>query len=197
MFEKLVLASNNAGKLKEFASLLGPLGITLVSQGELGVPECPEPHSTFLENALAKARHASFMTGLPAVADDSGLCVEVLEGAPGVMSARFAGEPRSDVRNNDLLVKMLQTQTNRRGWYTCTLVLVRHHRDPQPMVAEGIWHGWITDEARGINGFGYDPHFWLEDYGMTVAELDPLLKNQISHRGQAMQCLLNKLRAYP
>lgn len=195
MFDQLVLASNNAGKLKEFSALLAPLGIRVTPQGELAVPECPEPHHTFLENALEKARHASRVTGLPALADDSGICVEALGGAPGVHSARFAGEPKSDARNNALLVEKLQGQANRRAWYYCVLVLVRHADDPQPLVADGLWLGEVHDEAAGAGGFGYDPHFYLPGYGLSVAELDAAEKNRVSHRGQAIQAMLAKLKA--
>jgi len=145
MINKLVLASNNAGKLKEFAALLAPLGIEVIPQGRLNVPECPEPHYTFLENALEKARHASHVTGLPALADDSGICVEALGGKPGVLSARYAGEPKSDERNNAKLVEKLQGKDNRRAYYYCVLVLVRHADDPQPLVVDGAWYGeWWT-----------------------------------------------------
>lgn len=195
MFDKLVLASNNAGKLREFAALLAPLGIQVVPQRELNVPECPEPHCTFLENALEKARHASRVTGLPALADDSGLCVEALGGMPGVLSARFAGEPKSDLRNNALLVERLHGVSDRRAWYTCVLVLIRHAEDPQPLVAEGIWRGEVCDQAAGEGGFGYDPHFWLPSYGCSVAQLAAEEKNRISHRGQAMAQMLAKLQA--
>ncbi|MBN3005954.1 RdgB/HAM1 family non-canonical purine NTP pyrophosphatase [Chromobacterium alkanivorans] len=195
MFDKLVMASNNAGKLKEFSSLLAPLGIQVIPQVELQVPECPEPHHTFLENALEKARHASRMTGLPALADDSGICVEALSGAPGVYSARYAGEPKSDAANNAKLVAALQGEANRRAWYYCVLVLVRHADDPQPLVADGMWFGEVRDEAAGAGGFGYDPHFWLPQHGCSVAELDAAEKNRVSHRGQALQALLAKLRA--
>jgi XTP/dITP diphosphohydrolase len=195
MFDKLVLASNNAGKLREFSALLAPLGVEVLAQQALNVPECPEPHCTFLENALEKARHASRVTGLPALADDSGLCVEALAGQPGVLSARFAGEPRSDARNNDLLVERLQGQGNRRAWYTCVLVLVRHPEDPQPLVAEGVWSGEVQDVASGAGGFGYDPHFHLPAYGCTAAELSAEEKNRVSHRGQAMALLLSRLQA--
>jgi XTP/dITP diphosphohydrolase len=194
MFEKLVLASNNAGKLREFGALLAPLGITVVAQRELDVPECPEPYGTFLENALAKARHASRLTGLPALADDSGLCVTALGGMPGVLSARFAGEPKSDARNNSLLVERLQGQSDRSAWYVCVLVLVRHADDPHPLVADGVWHGEIQDQPAGEGGFGYDPYFRLPGHGCTVAELPAVTKNHESHRGQAMQRLLQMLR---
>ncbi|KMN36609.1 nucleoside-triphosphate diphosphatase [Chromobacterium sp. LK1] len=195
MFDKLVMASNNAGKLKEFAALMAPLGIQVIPQGELQVPECPEPHHTFLENALEKARHASRVTGLPALADDSGICVEALSGAPGVYSARYAGEPKSDAANNAKLVAALQGEANRRAWYYCVLVMVRHADDPQPLVADGMWFGEVRDEAAGTGGFGYDPHFWLPQHGCSVAEMDAAEKNRVSHRGQALQALLAKLRA--
>lgn len=195
MFKKLVLASNNAGKLREFAALLAPLGVDVVPQGELGVPECAEPHPTFLENALEKARHASRVTGLPALADDSGLCVTALGGAPGVLSARFAGEPKSDARNNALLVERLHGQADRSAWYTCVLVLVRHADDPHPVVADAIWRGQVVEQAAGEGGFGYDPYIYLPDHGCTVAQLPAEVKNRISHRGQAMQALLARLQA--
>lgn len=194
MFEQLVLASNNAGKLKEFSALLAPLGVAVIPQGELQVPECPEPHCTFLENALEKARHASRITGLPALADDSGICVEALGGQPGVLSARYAGEPKSDARNNAKLIEQLQGQHNRRAWYYCVLVLVRHADDPQPLVADGMWLGEVQDNAAGEGGFGYDPYFFLPEFGCTVAQLAAQDKNRVSHRGQAMQALLAKLR---
>lgn len=195
MINKLVLASNNAGKLKEFAALLAPLGIEVIPQGRLNVPECPEPHYTFLENALEKARHASHVTGLPALADDSGICVEALGGKPGVLSARYAGEPKSDERNNAKLVEKLQGKANRRAYYYCVLVLVRHADDPQPLVVDGAWYGEVVDTPSGNGGFGYDPYFWLPSHGCTVADLPADAKNAISHRGQAMQALLAKLQA--
>ncbi|RQO66722.1 non-canonical purine NTP pyrophosphatase, RdgB/HAM1 family [Aquitalea sp. FJL05] len=194
MFDKLVLASNNAGKLKEFSALLAPLGVTVIPQGQLNVPECPEPHYTFLENALEKARHASHVTGLPALADDSGICVEALGGKPGVLSARYAGEPKSDERNNAKLIEKLQGKANRRAWYYCVLVLVRHADDPQPLVADGMWYGEVQDTAAGEGGFGYDPYFYLPEFGCTVAQLAAEDKNRVSHRGKAMQALLSRLR---
>ena len=194
MFDKLVLASNNAGKLREFSALLAPLGVTVIPQGQLNVPECPEPHYTFLENALEKARHASHVTGLPALADDSGICVEALGGKPGVLSARYAGEPKSDQRNNAKLIEKLQGKDNRRAWYYCVLVLVRHADDPQPLVADGMWLGEVQDTAAGEGGFGYDPYFYLPEFGCTVAQLAAEDKNRVSHRGKAMQAMLGKLR---
>ena len=195
MIERLVLASGNAGKLREFRGLLAPLGIDVVAQDALGIGEAEEPHVTFIENALAKARHASRHTGLPALADDSGVCVDALGGAPGVQSARYAGEPRSDARNNEKLVAALAGETNRRAHYTCVLVLVRHADDPEPLVAHGRWHGRIIDIPRGSGGFGYDPHFEDDGTGLTGAELPLAQKNELSHRGRAMRDLIAQLRA--
>ena len=191
---KLVVASNNPGKLREFRALLAPLGWETLPQQALGVSECEEPHGTFVENALAKARHASATTGLPALADDSGLCVHALGGAPGVYSARYAGEPKSDQRNNEKLVADLAGQADRRAHYVCVLVFVRHADDPQPVIAEGEWHGEIVASPRGEGGFGYDPYFFLPDAGMTVAELDAAEKNRRSHRGQALALLVDRLK---
>jgi len=191
--KKLVLASNNAKKMKELNALLAPLGFEVIPQGELGIPEAEEPHVTFVENALAKARHAARLSGLPALADDSGLCVAALGGAPGVYSARFAGEPKSDARNNAKLLAELAGQTDRRAHFTCLLVLVRSADDPQPIIAEGEWHGEILEAQRGADGFGYDPLFFVRTHGQTAAELDAGIKNQLSHRGQAMQQLIARL----
>lgn len=195
---RVVLASNNPGKLREFAALFASLGIELVPQAELGVSEAEEPHITFVENALAKARHASRHTGLPALADDSGLCVAALGGAPGVYSARYAqreqGGEKSDAANNTLLVSRLAGQPDRRAWYVALLVLLRAEDDPQPLIGEGIWPGEIIDTPQGSNGFGYDPHFYLPDQGTTAAALPPEQKNQISHRARALQELLVKLQ---
>ncbi|MEP7181190.1 MAG: RdgB/HAM1 family non-canonical purine NTP pyrophosphatase [Betaproteobacteria bacterium] len=192
---RLVLASNNAGKLREFRRLLAPLGIEVVAQGDLGVPEADEPHVTFVENALAKARHASALTKLPALADDSGVCVRALRGAPGVQSARYAGEPKSDTRNNAKLVAALQGVADRRAHYACVLVLVRDADDPEPIVAEGQWHGTIVDAPRGDGGFGYDPHFRDDATGFTGAELPLERKNELSHRGKAIRALIVRLQA--
>ncbi|MDR1889327.1 MAG: RdgB/HAM1 family non-canonical purine NTP pyrophosphatase [Zoogloeaceae bacterium] len=192
--QKLILASNNAKKLKELSALLSPLGIALIPQGELGVSEAEEPHCTFLENALAKARHAAAATGLPALADDSGLCVDALLGAPGVQSARYAGEPKSDARNNEKLLAALQNERNRRARFVSLLVLVRHAEDPQPLVAEGEWQGEILHAPRGEGGFGYDPLFLDLESGVASAELPPEVKNQRSHRGKAIAALLVKIR---
>ncbi|MDO6386471.1 RdgB/HAM1 family non-canonical purine NTP pyrophosphatase [Uliginosibacterium sp. 31-12] len=192
--KKLVLASNNAGKLREFQALLAPLGWTVLPQAELGVPEADEPHCTFIENALLKARHAAAHTGLPALADDSGICVNALQGAPGVYSARFAGAPKSDERNNALLIEKLKGEVDRRAHYVCVLVMVRSAEDPQPLIAEGEWHGEIIDVPRGAGGFGYDPYFLLPEMGQTAAELDAALKNALSHRGKASRLLIERLR---
>lgn len=193
MLTKLVLASNNAGKLREFSALLAPLGCQVIAQGELNVPEAEEPFHTFIENALAKARHASRLTGLPALADDSGLCVDALGGAPGVLSARFAGEPKSDARNNAALLAALDGKTPRSGHYYCVLVLVRHADDPQPIIADGVWRGQVLSAAQGDGGFGYDPLFQAQGESVSVAEMDAAGKNAVSHRGQAMRALAAKL----
>jgi XTP/dITP diphosphohydrolase len=193
---RVVLASNNAGKLREFAALLGAAGIELVPQGALNVPEAEEPHPTFVENALAKARHAAQLTGLPALADDSGLCVRALRGAPGVHSARYAqlaGGEKSDAANNALLVERMKAHADRRAYYYCVLALVRHADDPEPLIAEGRWHGNVLDAPRGDNGFGYDPYFFLPDLGASAAQLDPAVKNASSHRAIALRQLLARL----
>ena len=192
---RLVLASANEGKLREFRRLLGPLGIDLVAQSELGIAEADEPHVTFVENALAKARHASRLARLPALADDSGLCVAALADAPGVQSARYAGEPKSDRRNNEKLVAELARIPDRRAHYYCVLALLRHGEDPEPILAEGRWDGLVIDTPRGSGGFGYDPHFLDPDVGLTGAELAPAEKNRRSHRGKAMRALLARLAA--
>jgi XTP/dITP diphosphohydrolase len=193
MMERLVLASGNEGKLREFARLLAPLGLEVIAQAELGIAPAAEPHVTFIENALAKARHASAQSGLPALADDSGVCVDALGGAPGVRSARYAGEPVSDARNNAALVTALRDVADRRAHYYCVLVLVRRAEDPQPIIAEGIWHGTIVDTPRGSGGFGYDPHFQDAITGRTGAELPLQRKNALSHRGKAMRRLMARI----
>jgi len=193
VISRLILASGNEGKLREFRRLLEPLGVALIAQAELGIVPADEPHVTFIENALAKARHASAQSGLPALADDSGVCVEALGGAPGVRSARYAGEPVSDARNNAALVAALRGIADRRAHYYCVLVLVRHADDPQPILAEGIWHGTIVDTPRGSGGFGYDPHFQDAITGRTGAELPLQRKNALSHRGKAMRRLIARL----
>lgn len=195
---RVVLASNNAGKLREFAGLLAPLGVVLVPQAELGIQEADEPHPTFIENALAKARHASAASGLPALADDSGLSVTALGGAPGVRSARWAASDdgaKSDADNNARLVRELVGIADRRALYCCVLVLVRAPDDPQPLIAEGLWQGEIIDAPRGEGGFGYDPYFLIPELGRTVAELSADEKNRRSHRGVATRALVARLDA--
>lgn len=192
--ERLVLASNNAGKLRELSAMLAPLGIEVVTQGSLGVSEAEEPHPTFVENALAKARHAARETGLPALADDSGLCVRALGGKPGVLSARYAGEPKSDLANNAKLIADLHGVDDRRAHFYSVIVLVRSADDPQPLIADGEWHGEIIAQARGDGGFGYDPHFFVPSLEQTAAELAPELKNTLSHRAAAMRHLLDRLK---
>jgi XTP/dITP diphosphohydrolase len=194
MSRKLVLASNNAGKLKEFSAMLAPIGFDLHTQGEFDVPEADEPHPSFIENALAKARHAARLTGLPALADDSGVCVNALGGAPGVFSARYAGEPKSDLRNSKKLIGDLAAHADKSAYYFCALVFVRHADDPQPVIAEGRWDGEIIADARGQGGFGYDPYFWLPALGKSAAEMPADEKNRLSHRGQALRILVEKLR---
>jgi XTP/dITP diphosphohydrolase len=197
MSQRLILASNNPGKLKEFSALLSPLGFELVPQGQLGIPEAEEPHVTFIENALAKARHAASLSGLPALADDSGLVVPALAGAPGVYSARYGGEPKSDARNNERLLAdlaALPAPADRRGHYVCVLVFVRHADDPQPLIAETEWHGEILSAARGGGGFGYDPLFFVPEVGCTVAEMAADDKNRRSHRGRASAQLAERLQ---
>ncbi|WP_050466559.1 RdgB/HAM1 family non-canonical purine NTP pyrophosphatase [Herbaspirillum chlorophenolicum] len=192
--QKIVMASNNAGKLKEFASLLGDIGFDVRAQGEFNVPEAEEPFGTFVENALTKARHASRLTGLPALADDSGVCVNALGGAPGVYSARYAGEPKSDAANNAKLVEDLAAHADKSAYYYCVLVYVRHAGDPQPVIADGVWKGEIVADARGEGGFGYDPYFLLPQLGKTAAQLSAAEKNAVSHRGQALRALVEKLK---
>jgi XTP/dITP diphosphohydrolase len=194
MFKTLVIASNNPGKLREIGQILAPLGIEIIPQSVLAVPEAEEPHASFIENALAKARHAARLTGLPALADDSGICVDALGGAPGVVSAHFAGEPISDARNNRKLLDMLGAKDNRRAHYYCVMVLMRHGDDPQPLVAEGEWPGEILHEPRGSGGFGYDPLFLDPMLGKTGAELSPEQKNRVSHRGKALTALVDVLK---
>ena len=196
--KRLVLASNNPGKLREIRALLAPLALEVLPQAELGIAEAEEPHDTFLENALAKARHASRACGLPALADDSGLCVAALGGEPGVHSAYYAGRDGDrearDARNNARLLAQLARHAERSAHYSCVMVLLRRADDPEPLVAEGRWHGSIAVAPRGANGFGYDPLFLVARRALTAAELEPQEKNRISHRGLALARLLEKLR---
>jgi XTP/dITP diphosphohydrolase len=202
---KLVLASNNAKKLAELRALFAALPIELVPQGDLGIPEADEPHMTFLENALAKARQAARRSGGAAIADDSGLCVDVLRGAPGVISANFAPAPRivgdretvraaQDAANNTLLLQMLQGVGDRRAAFVSTLVALRHADDPEPLVAFGRWPGQILGTLQGAGGFGYDPLMFIPELGQTVAQLDAAVKNQHSHRARAAAQMLGLLR---
>jgi XTP/dITP diphosphohydrolase len=193
--QTLVLASNNAGKVRELQALLQPLGLTVTPQAALNLPEAEEPHCTFVENALAKARQATRLSGLPALADDSGICAEALGGAPGVISAHYAGLPKSDAANNQKLVTQLAGVANRRAHYFCVLVLVRSPDDPEPIIAEGRWWGEVVDIPRGEGGFGYDPYFYLPELQKTAAELTAAEKNQVSHRAQALKVLLARLQA--
>ena len=194
--QKLVIASGNAGKLRELSALLEPLGFELHAQSEFSVPEAEETGTTFVENAIIKARNAAAHTGLPAVADDSGIEVDALDGAPGVYSARFSGPGADDARNNALLVEKLRSVPEDRcsARYRAVIVYMRHAADPSPIICEGSWEGRITLEPRGDNGFGYDPHFWLDSHGCTSAELDPQEKNRLSHRGQALRQLVERLK---
>lgn len=192
--KKLVLASNNPGKLKEFSTLLQPLQFDVIPQGTLNIPEAEEPFETFVENALAKARHASQHSQLPALADDSGICVDALNGRPGVLSARYAGEPKSDQRNYQHLLQQMQPHEDRAAFYYCVLVLVRYADDPCPLIADGRWHGQIARQPAGDGGFGYDPVFYLPRLDKTSAQLAPEDKRQINHRGQATRKLLDRLQ---
>jgi XTP/dITP diphosphohydrolase len=187
VLNKIVIATGNPGKLREIQHLLAALAIEVLPQSDFKVPEADEPYFTFIENALAKARHSSLHSGLPALADDSGICVDALQGAPGVYSARFGGEPRSDARNNEKLLTALKDSENRRAHYYCAMVLVRSPEDPQPLITQGIWQGEILDAPRGNDGFGYDPIFLDPKIGKTGAELSLDVKNRISHRGQAIR----------
>ncbi len=202
--KKLVIATNNLGKLNEIGAILAPLDIEIVPQTALGVSEAVEPHFTFVENALAKAHHASRATGLPALADDSGICVDALHGAPGVYSARFAGEPPAgsprtreaqDERNNQKLLDLLANESNRKAHYYCVIVLTRHPEDPRPLICEAEWHGEIVKAPRGSGGFGYDPLFMVAGTRKTGAEFTAEEKNLISHRGQALAQLVERLRS--
>ena len=188
---RVVLASDNAGKLRELRSLFAD--VALIPQGELGIAGAEETAVTFVENALLKARHAAEESGLPAIADDSGLVVHALGGAPGVRSARYAGEPKSDAANNAKLIRELRGALDRSAHFHCTLVFLRSQDDPDPIIVSRTWSGVIVDEPRGSNGFGYDPQFLVESRGCTAAELDSVTKNALSHRGQACRALAELL----
>ena len=201
--QRLVLASNNAGKLCEFSNLLAHKNFELVTQASLGIASCSEPHISFVENALEKARHAATHSGLAALADDSGICVPTLNGAPGVVSARYAASlgagswssnpslPTDQQNNLALLAQLHEPLTP--AYYYCVLVLVRHAKDPQPIIAQGYWHGAVQMQAQGSGGFGYDPYFYIASENQTVAQMSMLKKNQLSHRAQALRALLDQL----
>lgn len=191
----IVLASNNPGKLKEFRQLFSDYGLKVVPQNELDIPDTPEPYCTFVENALTKARHASRMSGLPAIADDSGLCVDALNGQPGVYSARYAGEPRSDEGNNALLIRTMAGQECRTAHYYCCLVFVRSADDPRPVIVDGDLQGIIRDTPAGSNGFGYDPYFYIPELGKTAAEMTLEEKNRYSHRARALGRMIDALKS--
>ncbi|MBT8529996.1 RdgB/HAM1 family non-canonical purine NTP pyrophosphatase [Polynucleobacter paneuropaeus] len=191
--QKLVLASNNAGKLKEFSELLAPFEFEVIPQGQFEIPAAEEPFDTFLENALAKAKHASQLSGLPALADDSGICVNVLGGKPGVRSARYAGDHASDTDNNHKLLQDLANELDRTAYYICALVMVDGADDQNPITVQARWDGEVTDIPRGDKGFGYDPYFYIPELGKTAAELSSAEKNAFSHRGQALRILIAEL----
>ncbi|AWW44671.1 RdgB/HAM1 family non-canonical purine NTP pyrophosphatase [Polynucleobacter paneuropaeus] len=191
--QKLVLASNNAGKLKEFSELLAPFEFEVIPQGQFEIPAAEEPFDTFLENALAKAKHASQLSGLPALADDSGICVNVLGGKPGVRSARYAGDHASDTDNNHKLLQDLANELDRTAYYICALVMVNSADDQNPITVQARWDGEVTDIPRGDKGFGYDPYFYIPELGKTAAELSSAEKNAFSHRGQALRILIAEL----
>lgn len=205
MSKPLILASNNAKKLRELQALIAPLGVALITQGALGIPEAEEPHVTFVENALSKARHAARLGGGPALADDSGLCINALGGAPGVRSARYAvdagrvaedaGRERIDPANNAWLLEQMATHTDRQAHFTCLLVAVRHADDPEPLIAEGHWCGQLLHAPQGEHGFGYDPLLWLPEHQLSAAQLAPEIKNAVSHRALACQQLLQLITA--
>ena len=194
--QRIVLASSNPGKLKEFGALLADSGLDVVPQASLGIDDADETGLTFVENALLKARHASQISGLPALADDSGLCVEALNGAPGLYSARYAGGHGDSAANNTKLLQTLDGMPpdQRRAFFMCALVLLRHAADPTPLIVEGRWHGRVLEAPRGPGGFGYDPLFLPDGQTQSAAELDPALKNRLSHRGQAMAKLQSRLK---
>lgn len=197
MSQKLVLASGNKGKLKEFGEVLAPLGFEVLPQSEFNVPEVDETGLTFVENALLKAREASRISGLPALADDSGIEVDALNGAPGIYSARFSGEGATDAENNTKLLAELNglPKAERTARYWCVLVYLRHADDPTPIIAQGSWEGRVLDAPEGDGGFGYDPLFWLDELQATAASLAPEEKNKLSHRGKATLDLVRQLKA--
>lgn len=195
---KIVLASGNRKKLDELNAILAPLGFDVVPQSEFGVPEAEETGLSFVENAILKARNAAAHTGLPALSDDSGIEVDALQGAPGIYSARFAGPTATDADNNALLVERLQAvpATDRRARYQCVIAFMRHAEDPVPLIAQGSWEGEVHLTPAGDHGFGYDPYFYIPELGCTAAQIEPAEKNRISHRGRALQALVQQLRKY-
>lgn len=198
MINKIVLASGNKGKLKEFNHVLADLGVEVVPQSEFNVSDADETGLSFVENAILKARHAAEVTGLPALADDSGLEVDALQGAPGIYSARFSGEGATDAKNNELLLEKLKDvpSEQRSARFRCVLVFMRHAKDPTPLICQGSWEGTILEQASGSNGFGYDPLFWIPELEKASAELAPEQKNELSHRGQAVQLLKQSIAPY-
>ena len=192
---KIVLASGNSGKLREIQAVLDQQRFQLIKQSEFNVPNVPETGTTFIENAIIKARHAAQLTGLPALADDSGIEVDALQGAPGVFSARYAGEHGADEANNTKLLNEMKNvaEEDRGARFQCVIVYMRHAGDPMPLICEGIWEGKILYDLAGSNGFGYDPLFFVPTHGCSSAQLDPAEKNRISHRAQALQILISKL----
>lgn len=192
--EKIVLATGNQGKVREFASLFADYGVDVIAQKDLGVSDVPETGTTFVENAIIKARHAAQETGLPAIADDSGLVVDALGGAPGIYSARYAGENANDSANIDKLLQKLHGNSNRKAHFFCTLVFMRHAGDPVPLVSQGKWQGEILTSRSGDGGFGYDPVFYVPSHNCSAAELEKAEKNRISHRGNALGMLLDNMR---
>ncbi|HAY45570.1 MAG TPA: non-canonical purine NTP pyrophosphatase, RdgB/HAM1 family [Gammaproteobacteria bacterium] len=193
--KKLVLATGNAGKVQEMDSVLADLGFEVISQRDLNVEDAIEDGLSFVENSLIKSRHASRITGLPAVADDSGISVDALNGAPGIYSARYAGDSCDDQANNDLLLENMRNvaETDRGTQFVCVLSYVRHAEDPMPLIAQGVWHGSLLFEERGTEGFGYDPLFWVPTHKLASAELEPNVKRQISHRAKALELLCQQL----
>lgn len=193
--QQIVIASSNAGKIKEFQAIFARYNIEIIPQAKLNVPDIEEPYTTFVENSLHKARHCAEYTGLPALADDTGLCVAALSGAPGVYSARYAGSPKSDHANLEKLLQALKSETKRDAYFYTSLVFVRNAQDPQPIIAEGFLNGTIATAAAGSHGHGYDPIFYVPEYSATIAQLEPELKNRISHRAVALEQMLAKLKA--
>jgi XTP/dITP diphosphohydrolase len=192
--QKIIIATNNPKKLAEITDLMGMSNVQFCSLSDLNIESCPEPFDTFIENALAKARHASKKTGLPAIADDSGICVDILEGGPGIHSARYAGSAATDKENIIKLLDTLSNEANRKAHFHCSMVFIRHYLDPEPLITEGIWAGEILKNPRGANGFGYDPIFLDYKTEKSSAELEFDIKNRISHRAQALQKLTHKLK---